>query len=1008
LGKQQVQKKGQITLFVVLGIALLGIIITFLVFMNTTSENTQYSTIQTLAQDITDTTTLTHYVESCLDYISERAAHDVLAAIPEHTSLAGTTYDNEIYPFACTETEEGCINHMLSRQFLEQALNKEIEKQLPGCLTFEPLEKRGARITEGKQKITTDITDEEITITLDFPITITDDITIKQDAFVASLTWPLGRMLDMAHDILNHRITEGYDDRSLFLTDLQLTLHKPYPHTLYRIEAPDAPTAQPLVLRFAAQGEESILDNSLSIHPPLHGFCITPEGHCYANTEEDICLTRNGTYRTEQPASCKTAYLPEPCTDCQSCGIHAHGESWCEYDTATGASFDGAGARHATKTCVNGVITTDPCRDYREELCAQEEGHAACRINRYHTCYQQRNEADCEAESRDCVWNDFLYKAQPWRLMGDQFADRKCSPQVTPGLPFWDQAALQICSIANEQAHCGGYNELGDWDCDPKWVDSTAVYCYSMGDCGDYFNIDHQITKGGFYNTQSDYTDALITRPRDRSETASFTLELPIDVGFPSLLAGDEYFFPESTEPIMQSLFGKYRSWIQERKPKIIYEMTTDAFVGKTPIRMDFDKLHSAYCGPWQPPKTGDCSACNADDLPCSQYRCRSIAASCTWDETTRLCSSGTDAGPAQPLTIQIAEAGGHTFSRDYFMPLGIEGITLQEPVVPYTAIPLSISANNKISCHVLPESPILGRKRPLPLPSTTISRLSLIVPTVSKEAEELAASITFDSPLEMHTFHYQADSVNVTINDAQRRFQQAQEAIAILLQQDRGIRFMECFDGESYATTFVIYQTKNDTRPPDMHSGRWKDNRISITLSEPAECRYAVDDDLAFENMPKEMDCATDAAASFTGEYACSATQASGSAVYIRCKDAPPLYKEYALTLQQGEENTTLTGISYNGTTAVIDLAFYQKHSSVSEVIVNASQAMLTVSFEEHMLCDGADFSCKRNSNTTFICTADVPIDGIAKTYAISCAASKDAVLGRNTNFNSFVLRRN
>jgi hypothetical protein len=93
--------------------------------------------------------------------------------------------------------------------------------------------------------------------------------------------------------------------------------------------------------------------------------------------------------------------------------VRKNGESWCLYDGEIGKGKDSVGSRHYRVTCVDGEVISEPCADYRNQRCVQDEistgegafSVAACRINRWQDCLIQKTKANCEnTDSRDCQW----------------------------------------------------------------------------------------------------------------------------------------------------------------------------------------------------------------------------------------------------------------------------------------------------------------------------------------------------------------------------------------------------------------------------------------------------------------------------------------------------------------------------------------------------------------------------------------------------------------------------
>ena len=94
--------------------------------------------------------------------------------------------------------------------------------------------------------------------------------------------------------------------------------------------------------------------------------------------------------------------------DCKNIG-KKHGESWC---TNEGIGTNGAakvGSRSYRHICVFGEEISEPCEDYRKQICYEEEigtfSQAACRENSWADCIGQTKKTDCEnSDVRDCYW----------------------------------------------------------------------------------------------------------------------------------------------------------------------------------------------------------------------------------------------------------------------------------------------------------------------------------------------------------------------------------------------------------------------------------------------------------------------------------------------------------------------------------------------------------------------------------------------------------------------------
>jgi hypothetical protein len=226
----------------------------------------------------------------------------------------------------------------------------------------------------------------------------------------------------------------------------------------------------------------------------------------------------------------------------------ANGESWCAYDGLVGVDeraglgLDLVGSRHYRRLCINGVELTEPCEDFREQICVQGEidvsidpalqeifgtqesfersgsGNliaGACRDNRFQECSDIVNKDDCEnLAQRDCLWLLGNFEEKPEETQG-----AACVPIVPPGLKHWSGESSGQTSKADPKDTCNAastsceitYQKPGlGWVGNSNWVvkaggeclsldylNNANSVCKSMGDCGAWYNINGEATYEG-------------------------------------------------------------------------------------------------------------------------------------------------------------------------------------------------------------------------------------------------------------------------------------------------------------------------------------------------------------------------------------------------------------------------------------------------------------------------------------------------------------------------------
>ncbi len=190
-----------------------------------------------------------------------------------------------------------------------------------------------------------------------------------------------------------------------------------------------------------------------------------------------------------------------------------HGESWCAYQGSVGIDKTGVGkkgelmfrgtdtvgSRNFRKVCIDGEIRTEPCADYRNEICIESQtdipggkfSSAACRINRAYQCYEfnsKEKQGQCE-KNPDC----FIKHVE----VGSSFKFDICAPKYAPGFNLEDrgEGVSAICSYASQKCQVVYVKGIGGWDCKANCECETAKFaeqmndlCISLGDCGSKAN----------------------------------------------------------------------------------------------------------------------------------------------------------------------------------------------------------------------------------------------------------------------------------------------------------------------------------------------------------------------------------------------------------------------------------------------------------------------------------------------------------------------------------------
>lgn len=166
---------------------------------------------------------------------------------------------------------------------------------------------------------------------------------------------------------------------------------------------------------------------------------------------------------------------------------YQHGETWCADSKGVDKSLPGS--KYFRMVCYNGEVSVEPCAEYRQETCIQDEVNgfksAACRVNQWQDCSSQTEKKDCENEERrDCDWLSGLSKCVPkyspgFDLRGDNStnANSFCTLATTT-CPVKYEKDLFGKKKCVENCHCAGEG----------WQSNMQTMCNALGDCGESVN----------------------------------------------------------------------------------------------------------------------------------------------------------------------------------------------------------------------------------------------------------------------------------------------------------------------------------------------------------------------------------------------------------------------------------------------------------------------------------------------------------------------------------------
>ena len=234
------KKKGQITVFVIIGIVIIALIVLLYAFRTKISLPFVQVSLQDEMQQVRGD------IQECLENSASGPVERIglqggyLSTPPGSYRL----FNDTTISYLCYNQvgKSTCTNRLLTLDNMQEQLSSAIEEVLPECLEVDVSSGVELRLPD-TYKVKTEIQPSKVLVVLDYPITLVnkksgDELTEK--TFSATVEAPLGDLYNVAMDIVDSEATGGrFDVLTYVLSKMSkytIYPHKPYPDKIYQIK----------------------------------------------------------------------------------------------------------------------------------------------------------------------------------------------------------------------------------------------------------------------------------------------------------------------------------------------------------------------------------------------------------------------------------------------------------------------------------------------------------------------------------------------------------------------------------------------------------------------------------------------------------------------------------------------------------------------------------------------------------------------------------------------------
>jgi hypothetical protein len=250
-------KRGQATIFIVLGILLVAIVVLYFVGVQT-NVIPPLLTTSDAASELND---IDSHVEECLEDVGMEYLN-VIGIQGGYITTADDTfrlYNDTTVSYLCwnQQDSEACTNRLLTVSKMETQLEETLNIALQTCINVYDYSK-GVTVRDDWE-LDIQVNQETVDIDLFYPIeVIKGEDSASEDEFSVTLDVPLGELYTVSQDIVNDHAVYGDFDPLLYmlskLSKYTIYKNKPYPDTIYQVKMRE----NPYVFQFGIQGEPSV------------------------------------------------------------------------------------------------------------------------------------------------------------------------------------------------------------------------------------------------------------------------------------------------------------------------------------------------------------------------------------------------------------------------------------------------------------------------------------------------------------------------------------------------------------------------------------------------------------------------------------------------------------------------------------------------------------------------------------------------------------------------------
>jgi hypothetical protein len=240
------QKRGQVGLFVVIGVVLILAILLIFFFRESLTKAIRQTPTNTQEYLSSEIEIIKSSLNKCVTQETISASKLLMQNGGDLQRKTGfIKYKNFNYSILCREFENGCLIQPILLNNLNSELSEYLPAKINSCMNWDDFENNDYVLTRGNLNLVPQIFEDTIFVQIDYPIKLTRGaVAVEFNSASYNLEIPLGSLTTAVNEMLSIKATGQEVDLDYLMLKKNkyvFTIRRPFPDELFNVSTPVNP-----------------------------------------------------------------------------------------------------------------------------------------------------------------------------------------------------------------------------------------------------------------------------------------------------------------------------------------------------------------------------------------------------------------------------------------------------------------------------------------------------------------------------------------------------------------------------------------------------------------------------------------------------------------------------------------------------------------------------------------------------------------------------------------------